>query len=63
MKSTNNLLVLSTANAFVSKILERINSREFIADVESEGSTVLDTNNESSKLGLLTLTRLVGDSL
>lgn len=63
MKDTNNILVMATANAFVSKILERINRLENRAVTDDESLKVLDQNNESTKLGLLTLTRLVGDSL
>ena len=63
MNDVNNLLVLSNANAFISKILERINNRERLADKEEGTDDAVDKNNEATKLGALTLTRLIGGAL
>lgn len=59
MNETNNLLVLANANAFMNKILECIERRSL---KQGDVNTV-DTSAETTRLGAVALTRLIGGGL
>lgn len=59
MNETNNLIVLANANAFMNKILECIDRRSD----KNEGNVQTEASAETTHLGAVALTRLIGGGL